>query len=352
MGPPDGRPDLTDSSATTNHLQDVAYFHEPYWSPSQGDRLKTLLLFFDGIALLVPDYIRDRPLQADPTLAQPLNDLRLLHRLSPETLINQSVTDSLVDLLDTLLGSGVFDDADRDADFTELSYSRLGYNVDAGLTDLLVDELRQRGLARESQDGLSLPLHPAVRGVVLTALSQLLRGPAETLGFALQPIYSRPERVRALLATLDQPALPTAGHVVKCDLDEITVDLSSVPLDEVLDFRTQHGPEFRAYARNLREFVRHIAVLDDGSRDEAFADRREGILDHADSLRRTSRKAWGRPLAGFGLGIGGSAVNLLAGNVPGAILAGAGGLLGLKRQADAGSAYGYLFGVQQQWSGR
>ena len=343
---------MTDSSTITGSLPDVAYISEPYWHPQQGDRLKTLLLFFDGLALLVPDYMRDRPLQTDPTLAQPLDELGLLHRLSPERLVDQSVTDSLVDLLDTLLGNGAFDELDRDADFTELSFSRLGYNADAGLTEVLVDELRQRGLARESKDGVSLPMHPAVRGIVLTALSQLLRIPAETLGLALQPIYSRPERVRALLATLDQPALPTAGHVVKFDLDEIAVDLASVPLDEVLAFRTEHGPEFRAYARNLREFVRHVAVLDDPARAEAFADRREAIADHADSLSRLSRRAWNRPLAGFGLGIGGSAINLAAGNVPGAILAGAGGLLGLKRQADPGSAYGYLFGVQQQWSGR
>jgi hypothetical protein len=343
---------MTDSSAPAESLPNVAYISEPYWHPQEGDRLKSLLLFFDGIALLVPDYIRDRPLRTDPTLAQPLDDLGLLHRLSPESLVDQSVTDSLVDLLDTLLGSGAFDGLDRDADFTELSYSRLGYQADAGLTEVLVDELRQRGLARESKDGVSLPMHPAVRGIVLTALSQLLRGPAEKQGLALQPVYSRPERVRALLATLDQPALPTAGHVVKCDLDEIAVDLSTVPLDETLDFRTEHGLEFRSYARNLREFVRHVAVLDDDSRAEAFADRREAIADHAHSLRRLSRKAWNRPLAGFGLGIGGSAVNLFAGNLPGAILAGAGGLLGLKRQADPGSAYGYLFGVQQQWSGR
>jgi len=343
---------VTVSSAPADSLPNVAYISEPYWSPAQGDQLKTLLLFFDGIALLVPDYIRGRPLETDPTLAQPLDDLGLLHRLSPETLVDESVTDSLVALLDTLLGTGAFDDLDRDADFTELSYSRLGYQADAGLTKVLVDELRQRGLVRESQDGVSLPMHPAVRGIVLTALSQLLRGPAERHGLALQPVYSRPERVRALLATLDQPALPTSGHVVKCDLDEITVDLSSVPLDEVLAFRTEHGPEFRAYARNLREFVRHVAVLEDDGRAEAFADRREAIADHADSLRRLSRKAWGRPLSGFGLGIGGSAVNLVAGNVPGAILAAAAGLLGLKRQADPGSAYGYLIGVQQQWSGR
>lgn len=68
-------------------LLDVAYHHEPYWHPDQGDWIKSLLLFFDGVAVLVPDYMRDRPLFTDPTLAQPLADQGLLHRLSLETVV-------------------------------------------------------------------------------------------------------------------------------------------------------------------------------------------------------------------------------------------------------------------------
>jgi hypothetical protein len=61
--------------------------------PGQSDWIKTLLLFFDGVAVLVPDYMHDRLLFTDPTLAQPLADQGLLHQLSPEMLIDQSVTE-------------------------------------------------------------------------------------------------------------------------------------------------------------------------------------------------------------------------------------------------------------------
>lgn len=57
-------------------LLDVAYHHEPYWHAHQSDWIKSLLLFFDGVAVLVPDYMRDRPLFTDPTLAQPLAGAR------------------------------------------------------------------------------------------------------------------------------------------------------------------------------------------------------------------------------------------------------------------------------------
>jgi hypothetical protein len=331
-------------------LREVAYHHEAYWGPGRGDWLKSLLLFFDGVALLVPDYMRDRPLLTDPTLAQPLADQGLLHRLSPETLVDQATTEALTELLDDLLTAGAFDGLDRDTAFAELSYSRLGGTADAGLTEIVLEQLRDRGLARPSEDGVSIPLHPAVRAFVLVVLPQLLRAPAETAGYALQPASTKPRTVQALLDTLILDALPTAGHVVAVDLEQITLDLAPVPLDEVLDFRRQHGAEHRAYARDLRHFVRDLAGLDQDARDQAFLDRREALADTADQLRRLARTSWRRPLATFGLGIAGSAVTLAAGNPLGAGLAAASALLGLRRQADPASAYFYLFRVQDRLS--
>jgi hypothetical protein len=248
-------------------LLDVAYHHEPYWSPAQGDWIKSLLLFFDGVALLVPDYMRDRPLFTDPTLAQPLADQGLLHRLSPETLVDQQTAEALTELLDDLLRADAFDGLNRDAAFVELSHSRLGGTADAGLTEVVLEQLRERGLARPSADGVSIPLHPAVRAFVLVVLPQLLRAPAEAAGYGLQPASAQPRTARALLDTLNLAGMPTTGHVVAADLEQVTLDLAPVPLDEVLDFRRQHGDQHRAYARDLRQFVRDAAVLTQADRD-------------------------------------------------------------------------------------
>jgi hypothetical protein len=335
---------------TGGALREVAYHHEPYWGPGRGDWIKSLLLFFDGVALLVPDYMHDRPLLTDPTLAQPLADQGLLHRLSPETLVDQATAEALTELLDDLLTAGAFDGLDRDTAFVELSHSRLGGTADAGLTEVVLGQLRDRGLARPSEDGVSIPLHPVVRAFVLVVLPQLLRAPAEGAGYALQPASPRPRTVQALLDTLALDALPTAGHVVAVDLEQVTLDLAPVPLDEVLDFRRQHGAEHRAYARDLRHFVRDLAGLDRDARDQAFLDRREALADTADQLRRLARTSWRRPLATFGLGIAGSAVTLAAGNPLGAGLTAAGALLGLRRQADPASAYSYLFRAQDHLS--
>ncbi|MGB3441105.1 MAG: hypothetical protein WBA97_20340 [Actinophytocola sp.] len=344
---------LTESALTTgteSGLRDVAYLHEPYWDFGHGDWIKSLLLFFDGIALLVPDYMHERPLFTDPILAQPLAEQELLHRLSPEALVGQATAEALTDLLDRLINSGTFDDLERGTAFAELSHSRLGGTADAGLTEIVLEQLRDRGLARHTEDGVSIPLHPAVRAFVLVVLPQLLRIPAEAAGYALQPVSSRSQRLQALLETLDTPALPTAGHVISLDLEQVTLDLAPVALDEVLDFRRQYGAEHRTYVRDLRHFVRDLATLDRTDREQAFADRREALADTADQLRRLARKAWRRPLASFGLGIAGSAVSFVSGNLIGAGLGAASALLGLRRQADPASAYTYLFRAQDRLS--
>jgi hypothetical protein len=336
------------SAQVQSGLREVAYHHEPYWGPGTGDWMKTLLLFFDGVALLVPDYMRDRPLLSDPGLAQPLDEQGLLHRLSPEDLVGQETAEALTQLLEDLLKAGAFDSLDPNTAFQELSHSRLGGAADAGLTELVLEQLRARGLARDTQDGVSIPLHPAVRALVLVVLPQLLRKPAEGAGYALQPATTHSRTVRALLDTLDLGPMPTAGHLVALDLEQVTLDLSTVPLDEVLDFRRQHGDEYRAYARDLRRFVRELSVMEMEERDEAFMDRRETLADHADQLRRVARHAWRRPLATFGLGIAGSAVSATHGNLIGAGLSAAAAVIGLRRQADPASAYTYLFRAQDR----
>ena len=194
----------------------------------------------------------------------------------------------------------------------------------------------------------AIPLHPAVRAFVLAVLPQLVRARAEASGYALQPTSSHPISLQALLGVLEMPVLPTAGHVVAADLEQVTLDLEPVALDEVLDFRRQYGAEHRAYVRDLRNFVRDLASLDKTGRDQAFADRREALADTADQLRRLAGTSWRRPLATFGLGIAGSAVSLASGNLIGAGLGAAGALLGLHRQADPASVYTYLFRAQDR----
>src|SRR3954452_4665436 len=71
--------------------------------------VKSLALFFDEVALLVPDYMRDRPHDLDPAIAAGLEDAGLLRILSPETLIDREATEQLASAIADVLDGGGLD---------------------------------------------------------------------------------------------------------------------------------------------------------------------------------------------------------------------------------------------------
>ena len=65
-----------DEEATTK--PDVAYYYPaPYWAFEESDWVKSLLLFFDRVAILLPDYMYGRHWMADQTLVAPLEEREL-----------------------------------------------------------------------------------------------------------------------------------------------------------------------------------------------------------------------------------------------------------------------------------
>jgi hypothetical protein len=243
-----------------------------------------------------------------------------------------------------LLVAGTFDDLPRTSHFAELSRSRMGWDADVELAQMLIDELRERDLARPSEDGVSIPLHPVVRQTILVILAQLARSAGRRYGLELHPTTDRGDAVEALAQMLALDPLPSAGHVIALDLQNVVVDLASVPLDDVLAFRTDHGEMYRAYMRRLREFLTRLAVITDPvERSRAVADRQEELADEARRLEKASHDALRRPLAGFALGIAGSAWGIALMDPIGAALAAAGVVIaGVPRSSET-SAYSYLF---------
>ena len=66
-------------------MKETAYYYPaPYWDLLEHSWVKSLLLFFDDIAILLPDYMYGRHTDADPTLAGPLEERGLLRVLEPK----------------------------------------------------------------------------------------------------------------------------------------------------------------------------------------------------------------------------------------------------------------------------
>jgi hypothetical protein len=335
---------MTQSTA----LPELAYYYpNPMWR--QGDWIKNLILFFDGVALLVPEHIRDKPFHEDPAIATALQEQGLLKILEPEKVIDVNSAKSLATAMADIIASGKLDKlASEPSEFHELSWSRLGYMADESLAVQIHKQLKQRGLAKDSADGVSVPIHSLVRTLILVLLSQIMKQRGVALGLDLQPTTDRPEVHEALKELLDLPGTPSAGNVIASDLEIVSVDLGAVPIQDVLAFRKEHHREHKEYMRRLRAFTRELSVLPPQERVKGERERVEDIKDRAADLRKKSLKLAKK--SSFALGIAGAAWKLAHHDVVGAVLAAAGAMVSVtaKTQREVG-AYSYLFNAHAKF---
>jgi hypothetical protein len=350
---------IIESTATSNEL--AYYYPEPYWLASEGSWIKSLLLFFDGVAILLPNYMRGRELVSDASLAGPLADSGLLRVLEPEWFVDEQLSTRLAEGMVELIVRGAFDEATPDSEefaalsmsrmgFAELSASRMG-GRHSGVFAMIHDELKERGLALNSADGYSIPLRRDVRMAYLMLLAQEAREAGRRQGFDLHPTTNGGNAREAVRSFLELPAMPSRHDVIAFDLATASVDLESVPLDEVLDFRRQHRTEFRDYMVDLRRFVAEVSTTDGPDRRRLFEQRQAELTSQAKGLRRLSLDAFKQPTnaAGFGLGLTGAAWTLATGDPVAAGLTALGAALPFLPTRNGGSAYSYIFRAHRQW---
>lgn len=332
---------------------DIAYYYPaPYWGPRESDWVKSLLLFFDEVSVLLPTYMYGRHEVADPVLASSLEERGLLRVLQPEMWIDQKMAGQLDEVMRGLLADGVFDDLPKTDYFHELSRSRIGYSADVELAESLVEELRSRGLARPSEDGVSIPLHPDVRMTILMLLGQLSRVTGPERGLNLHPVTNDPPAVSGLAAAFSREGMPSYGRFVKLDLEEVSFDLSSVPLDDVLDFRLEHRDLHRAYTRDLLGFLVQLASIDGfEDRERALRERRKEIIDAVADIRRAAAREFHHRLGSWSLGISGFAWPLAAGGALSTVLGAVKWIWDrLGTRDETVTAYQYLFASEAKWS--
>ncbi len=337
------------TKGTSEPFKDVAFYYPgPFWYSAGW--IKNLLLFFDGIALLVPKYMKSRPEEVDPAIAEGLRQHNLLHIIEPEKAVDKVATEQLATAMTDIITSGALDSlAKPGTPFHELSMSRLGYYGDESLAQMIFEELKRRGLAKETKDGVSIPMHPMVRSLVLVLLAQILRPYGGKLGVELSPATDLPNLVDAVHDLLALKAGSSTGHIVAFDLNTVSVDLGAVPIDEVLGFRTENLPAHRHYCLAVREFAYELSRMTDEERKNAFDKRQAELEDIARDLRRRARNAWKKP-ASFALTLTGAAVTLASRNPLAAALGVGAALLGYQSQQEKDlGAYSYLFRAQTRF---
>ena len=116
--------------------QDVAFYYPgQYWS--NADWIKNLILFFDGVAMLVPEYMSDHGSVEDYPIVASLKEHGLFHVVHPEESIGKEDTKELATALAEIIDSGGLDHLTKESSHTggrssfgSLSMSRLGYSGD------------------------------------------------------------------------------------------------------------------------------------------------------------------------------------------------------------------------------
>ena len=335
-----------------NDAPNIAYYYPPpYWMSHETDWIKSLLLFFDRVAILLPGYMYGRHRTGDPTLAGPLEDMGLLEILEPAEWVDGEVTRQLVDIVTGLVDDGAFDGLPETGYFHELSASRVGYCADVELAGSLIGKLRDKGLCEPSRDGVSVPLHPTVRTTFLVLLAQLLRGAARRRGDILHPATGDDEAIRDFAKIMSMDWAPSSSGVIEFDLEPAGIDLSAVPLDDLLRFREERGSAHRKYMLDLRRFMAEVASVGDaGAREELLRERRLEMAESARDLHRSAKRALGKKLVARSIGLAGCAWSLGNGDHLGFALGAASELMQkIIGDPKIVTSYSYLFDIRESF---
>ena len=322
------------------------YYPGQYWR--DVDWIKNLVCFFDGVAMLVPEYMPDVRSFEDLPLATSLKEHDLLHVIRPERVVDSPVAERLAAAIFEIIDSGALEpflaDKDDRTSFGSISKSRLGFYGNEAIATAVLERLKERGLARDSTDGVSVPMHGAVRAMILILLAQILRSEGGGMDITLSPATDQPKLVEALTDLMTSgPKLqqPTNADVVTFDMATVSVDMSKVPIDEILDYRQQNYAEHRDYILKVRRFARELSAVDADERAAMFEQREDELNALAQRLRNNSRKAW-KKHASFGICLAGFFWTAYTADPVPAILGTLSSILGYDPTTQEREVYSYL----------
>jgi hypothetical protein len=325
--------------------------------------MKSLLLFFDHFALVLPQRLYRQVVSEDRILAKPLEEKGILLNFEPRSWLNESDSNRIVgSVFDAMADDLIFDGKAE----KWLSRSTTHFGFDSSATLSLLAALRERGLASEKEEDTVIHMSPQVRLIILTQLANVFFQKSSDMGIDLSLIsFDRTEArdladERFATRKSQHPASKMVTRdtlefkAIWTDFQEVGVDLSAVPLDEILEFRLRHGPEYRAYIRNLRSFARNFELSAEmWDYDEQFWERREELQDQAADLRRLSRQTFGRRAAILTVTAGALGSSFYYGDPVGAALSALAAAFSLPSFPDRTERpFAYLFAIKDEFKAR
>lgn len=312
---------------------------------------KASLLFFDTVAVKASERSWSGTNRRSSEI-QLLAEQGIFVWLSSESIVDQGFATRLGEGIVDLVVHGAFGNLETSGGwYTYFDGTRTGYLIDTSFATFMVDALKDAGLARGSVERLRV--HYVVARVISAMIAQLTRSAAaRSFGLEIHPVTPNLRMVGDLLATVRLPAFALVDRVIEVDLESAGIDLTGVPVIEILDFRERHRKEFKTYAEDARRFAADLSLADTAEREALIIERREDLAEQALALRKAAWRRWRRPLARMGLGIAGASWAVERGDLTSAFLALSGGLLGGIPEDSPRSAYTYLLTAERTLTDR
>ncbi|MEA2442519.1 MAG: hypothetical protein QOH76_3943 [Thermoleophilaceae bacterium] len=354
-----------------------------------GEALKSLLLFFDGLAVLglgVADGPDGRPrvrlaparplplggveLYAD--ISFPVDDLTsqlievgLLQCIEPQDL----VTDHGVDVLLDRFITGACDVAasiPRDTAVADvvLDAGPLSPLMSEDIVRWVFEELAKLRLAevREHRDIITVTskdgkTHSAgattvrVPGSVGAAFrfiaDQVIRDAGHAAGVVLSPLQVGSDLGR--VGRKRSPNRPfTVAELTMLQLAAAHVDLTHVTFDEIISYRRENETLRHRSLRMLRERVALLASQEAGAADNDVRTIEAELMELSREFDRSLKDAFGAAGVDLTLGIAGAATDVATGNPAGAAVALLQTLRAMRNQDDGPDVYSYVLRARKR----
>ena len=169
---------------------------------------------------------------------------------------------------------------------------------------------------------------------------------------ANQPVTQDEDAASFVASVIGEAAEERRPTIVTGDLAVVGVDLSSVPLDEVLDFWRQYASEYRDYAKDVRQFILSSSLLSDDDQLASLADRRADIDERAEQLRGIGKRSFNRSTLALTFGIAGAAWTVAHGDPWGAAFAAGAAAASFTQPGltNIGAAYSYILRADRELS--
>lgn len=328
------------------------FYDAPLSTPEDLALVKSMLLFFDDVAVYSTPAHPPRPSPVNLHLCAPLVERGLLQFVAPrgetlsrtEVIVRATLQRAAIENADHWLAA--VSAGDWDIEVPRLQGRFLVPGIPATTEDSVPPEPRSLELFKLlAQDGWLFPdestdeewiVVPGLASVANSLLAQAVRVAAGEQGWLIEPVATRRDEAKVFTAIVAD-AVDNAGAatVVTSDLSPVTFDLSRVGLDDIVDFRARHRSEFRAHVLALQAFLASAPTSSDS------ADRKATLADEAHRLRELQRRRWPNVGPGVSLGIIGATWTLASGDLLGALIGAAGSQL-LPVGPTPVSAYTYM----------